>query len=123
MCFAVLTMPPTNQHFLIRAIKAAADAAGVAATAALADRHNWKSGQALAVLKKHGVAYTPGRWLGQPLTGSQSASLSRTLRQLRERGLVIASSLCGEANRATYVKLTPAGEALARELLEQPTHA
>jgi len=59
-------------------------------------------------------------WLGRPLNASDAASFSRCLRTLESRGLV--NRVAGGQQRGQHLhtaalQLTPAGEALAAELL------
>jgi len=51
-------------------------------------------------------------------TPARRASLSRTLRRLEVRGLVVRSSVRGRG-RTTHIRLTPAGIALAKRLTAQ----
>jgi DNA-binding HxlR family transcriptional regulator len=67
-----------------------------------------------------GVPYVPRNWFKSPPT---SASLSRALFRLEERGLIIRSNIHTGADaagaapvRTTHVRLTPEGRAVADEL-------
>ncbi len=75
-------------------------------------------------LERFGVRYRLERWLGRPPSRSDSAVFSRTLRHMEDLGLLVRVNRWGprsatRVGRTTHVRLTPAGERLARDLAEE----
>jgi hypothetical protein len=68
--------------------------------------------------RAHGIPYDPTRWLGEPLSHSDAAVLSRDLRHLEDMGLVVRINRWG-GHRTTHVRLTRAGEMEARRLVRE----
>ena len=65
------------------------------------------------------VRCDPAKWLGQgTLDPSMRTMTSRCYRQLEEKGLVERCDSRG-GGHTTHLKLTPAGEALAKQILAQ----
>ena len=64
---------------------------------------------------RRGVRLDYERWLGRAPTRAERRTLSRELARLEDKGCVVRS---GSRRRTTHVKLTDAGKALARMILE-----
>jgi hypothetical protein len=73
---------------------------------------------AVKVPLKYGTAHGRGRVTENGLTPAQRASVSRTLRRLEQRGLVVRINFQGEGHRTTHVELTEEGAKIARGLVE-----
>jgi len=69
--------------------------------------------------RRYGIRYDLQRWLVRPPSRSDSVVFSRTLRRLDEAGLVVRVNRWGWSDRTTHVRLTPAGQAVAKRLLRR----
>lgn len=65
---------------------------------------------------KDGTRYVG--WRQHGFTRSESASSSRALRRLEQRGLLERANWCSDAKRTTAVRLTPLGRSTAETLAE-----
>jgi DNA-binding MarR family transcriptional regulator len=63
------------------------------------------------------VSMAPSQWLGVLLTASLSTMVSRDYKTLEARGLIVRHRLKYSDQQTSHLSLTPAGEAMARELL------
>lgn len=63
--------------------------------------------------RRHGPAYAPADWFGS-MSQTDRRQLLRVIRRLESAGLLTAHSRRG--NRLSHIKLTPAGEKLAKSL-------
>ncbi len=66
-----------------------------------------------------GVSYAVRQWLGRDPTHSEEAMISRTVKAMEKAGLLERNAKWGYLagnSRTTHVKLTDAGEKLARRI-------
>jgi hypothetical protein len=83
------------------------------------DRESWRPIRYESLeYRAHGIPYDSTRWLGQSLSRSEAAVLSRDLQHMQQMGLVVRINRWG-GHRTTHVRLTRAGQQEARRLLQE----
>lgn len=81
------------------------------------DRHEYGQIRARCEdLERLGVPSNLGGWLGHEPSPSDSASFSRTTRTMEAAGLIERHNWLG-GHRTTHIKLTPAGEKVAKRIV------
>ncbi len=79
--------------------------------------------EAVALARRGTVACDPARWLGRTITASGSVAVSRAYKSLARDGLIERRALGFGEGRTTHLRLTEAGEAMARQLAVEASDA